>query len=464
MLRNDLPQRRTLLLLCAFAAIGFLPAVFFYYVGEEAIFPISSLEMWLKGSWFRQVMYGGDLQHNPLFNWMIMAVSGIFGWTHVLEITRVLAISFTLGSAWALYRLAKALYGEGNFPLFAALCYLSLSDISLYHGWLAYVDPLFSFLVFSAMALLWISAERKSFPLLAASLAVLSLSFLAKAFTAYIFYAGAAFVLIFETSCRKFLFSPKSILAGAAAAGFPLLWLSLLPSSGQGNRMFAEILHKLELPGFSAYLGQLAGFPLEVLLRMSPLAFLVVYYLMRGSVTNPADRNFRFALAIGLVNLLPYWFSPHSGIRYIMPIYPFFALALSRMLWNTDRMRVVIRWIGGFLVLRFCCLLLLFPWYQSHYRGENYYVTAQEIVKIAGNQPLYISDVSSSGLSVAGYVDVLKLPGAPITFPPQQWNSGYVIAYTENPEVGTTFRKFKLGGDEMYLLCRGSACRQKDEK
>ncbi len=461
MLRTDFPQRRTLLLLCAFAAIGFLPAVFFYYVGEEAIFPISSLEMWRKGIWLKQIMYGANIQHNTLFNWVVMVTSAAFGWHHVLEVTRILAIFFTLASAWALYRLAKALYGEGNFPVFAALSYLSLFDISLYHGWLAYVDPFYSFLVFSAMALLWLAAKKESLPLLASSLVVISASFLAKAFTAYVFYAGTVFVLLFEKSFRKFLVSPKSILAAAVAAGFPLFWFSLIPSAGQGGRMFAEILHKLELPGFFAYLKQLTGFPLEVLLRMSPLAILAVYYLLRGRVEKTGDRTFRFALAIGLVNLLPYWLSPQSGIRYIMPLYPFFALALSRMLWNTDRMQVVIRWMSGFLVLRFFCLLLLFPWYQSHYRGENYYVTAQKIIRIAKDQPLYITDVSASGLSVTGYIDVQRLPADPITFPPQQWNSGYVIAYTQDPALGSLFAKFRLGGDEMYLLCRGSACGQK---
>lgn len=51
----------------ALAAASFLPALAFYYVGEEAIFPISALEMWYHGEPVRRLLFGGDLQHNPLF-------------------------------------------------------------------------------------------------------------------------------------------------------------------------------------------------------------------------------------------------------------------------------------------------------------------------------------------------------------------------------------------------------------
>lgn len=457
-MRPDLPQKRTLLAFCAIAALGFLPVLSYYYVGEEAIFPIVSLEMWQKGIWLKQIMYGADVQHNPLFNWLIILVSEMAGWSHVLEVTRALAISATLGSAWVLYRLTRELFDDERLGLFASLVYLTFFDVSLYHGWLAYVDPLFSFLVFFSIALLWIAARKRSLRILAASILVLSASFLAKAFTAYVFYAGAVFVLLFDRALRKFLLSPGAILAFLLAAGFPFLWLSMIPSSGQGGRMFAEISHKLELPGFLAYLRQIASFPLEVMLRLSPALFLALYYVLRGRVEKAQDNSLLVALAIGLVNLLPYWFSPHSGIRYILPIYPFFALAMAHLLWRSDAMKVVMRWIAGFIALRMFCLLFVFPWYQSHYRGENYMTAAKEIVKLTSGYPLYVTDVSSSGMSVAGYVDTLRLPEAALIFPPAKWSSGFVIAYTENPELGKTYKVYRLGGDRMYLLCRGGAC------
>lgn len=463
MLRSEGPIERTLRLLYVLAALSFLPVLHFYYVGEEAIFPISSLEMWREHSWLVQIMYGANLKHNPLFNWLIMLFSDVAGWNHVLAVARALSILATLCSSWVLFWLARRFSGDRPFALFAALTYLTFSDVALYHGWLAYVDPLFAFFVFSSIALLWAASEEASLPLLALSAAALSLAFLSKAFTAYVFYGIAALVLLSQPKCRRFLLSAPALALAGMALAFPLFWLSLLPSQGQGGRMFAEILAKLAIPGLQAYVVQLASFPLEAMLRMAPVSLIVLYYLLRGRVVkNDADSfHLNTAFWIGLLNLLPYWLSPQSGIRYILPIYPFFALVFAGILWRTDAqaLKISLRWIGGFLALKLVLFLFLFPWYQSHYRGENYLKTAQEIMRETAGFPLYVTDVSSSGLSVAGYLDVLRLPQAPLVFPPAKWDSGYVISYTENPSLGKIYRTFQLGGDRMFLLCRGDACK-----
>jgi len=461
MFRSEGALERRLWLLCVLAVLSFLPALHFYYVGEEAIFPISSLEMWHENSWLVQIMYGANVRHNPLFNWLIMLFSAAAGWKHVLVITRALSVLATLGSSGMLFWLARRFSGDRPFALFAALTYLSFFDVALYHGWLAYVDPLFAFFVFSSIALLWAASEEASLRLLALSAASLSLAFLAKAFTAYAFYGLAVLVLLARPKCRRFLLSAPSLGLAAAALAFPLLWLSLLPSQGQGGRMFAEILSKLAVPGLGDYARQLVGFPLEAMLRMAPVSVLAVYHLLRGKVARDDADSFRTAFWMAFLNLLPYWLSPQSGIRYILPIYPLFALAFAGALWRTGEqgLKISLRWIGGFVGLKLVLFLVLFPWYQSHYRGENYLKAAQEIMRETAGFPLFVADVSSSGLSVAGYLDVLRLPQAPLVFPPEKWSSGYVISYAENPALGKTFRTFKLGGDRLYLLCRGEACR-----
>src|SRR5262245_19437443 len=47
--------------LFAIAAATFLPVLRFHYVGEEAIYTISSLEMWYRGEWVQQLLYGATL-------------------------------------------------------------------------------------------------------------------------------------------------------------------------------------------------------------------------------------------------------------------------------------------------------------------------------------------------------------------------------------------------------------------
>jgi hypothetical protein len=67
-------------------------------------------------------------------------------------------------------------------------------------------------------------------------------------------------------------------------------------------------------------------------------------------------------------------------------------------------------------------------------------------------------NVSASGLSVAAYIDTARLPLPPLVIPPAQWSAGFVIAYEPDPQLGDIAEKYRLGGNELYLLCRGAAC------
>ena len=153
--------QRSWWLLFAVAAASFLPALFFYYVGEEAIFPKSALEMWYYGEPVRRILFGVDLQHNPLFTWLIIPLSMLFGWDAMLPVTRGITIAATVGGGLIVAGLAQFLYGNRVFAAVAAVVYLTLADLFFYRGWLAYVDPLFGLLVFAAIAALWVACERR---------------------------------------------------------------------------------------------------------------------------------------------------------------------------------------------------------------------------------------------------------------------------------------------------------------
>jgi len=50
------------------------------------------------------------------------------------------------------------------------------------------------------------------------------------------------------------------------------------------------------------------------------------------------------------------------------------------------------------------------------------------------------------------------LPAPPLTWPPAQWDDGFVIAYVPDPKLGQVVERYRLGGNDLYLLCRGTAC------
>ncbi|MDD5180607.1 MAG: glycosyltransferase family 39 protein [Gallionellaceae bacterium] len=457
---------RNFWLLFALAALSLLPALNFYYVGEEAIFPITSLEMWQRGAWLKQYLYGMDVQHNPLFNWLIMLVSALAGWEHMLTVTRALTICATLTTGLLVAWLAQRLFRDKAFAAFAALAYITMLDMLLYHGWLSYVDPLFAMFIFAAVSTLWVGTHERRMALLLAAGILLTCAFLSKAFTAYLFYGAALFVLLFDAGQRAFLLRRSALLIHAVMFAAPLGWFALIPSGNlQSGRMFAEILYKLAFPEMGAYLTRLVTYPLEIFIWLSPVTLLAAYFWVRRRNRKDDDesqRLFKTACWIVLLEFLPYWLSPQGGMRYLLPIYPLLALIAARVVWQSGEAALATarKWMTGALALNFVLALAAFPYYQSHYRGKNYDDAAADILTLTQGYPLYSANTSASGLSVTAYLDQRRHPAPAVQWPPGQWQSGYVLALGDDAMLGKVYKKYQLGGDELYLLCRGEACRK----
>jgi len=450
-------------LLYAAAAVSFLPAIGFYYVGEEAIFPISALEMWFHGEPIRRLLFGLDLQHNPLFVWLIIPLSSLIGWDAVLPVTRAITIAATVATGGVVAWLAQALYGNRVFSAVAAVVYLTLADLFFYRGWLAYVDPLYGLLVFSAIGCLWVACERRSTGMLALAALALTAAFLAKALTAYAFYAGAGLVLLLHPVHRRFLLSIPGLAIHLGALAFPVLWFkAVAASTSQGTRMFSEIVAKLAPESVGAYLLKLAVYPLETLLALAPAGVIAAWVMLRRrhGGAQGGDPHLKTATWIFVAGYLPYWLAPHSHIRYLMPLFPVAGLVIARVLWlsgeatlNTTR-----KWLIGAVIVKLALVMVVFPLYQERYRGANYRAAAQSIVARTTGHELFTTNVSASGLSVAAYIDIARLPQAPLTFPPAHFQHGFVIAYERDPRMGEVAGHYRLGGNDLYLLCRGAAC------
>lgn len=444
-------------------AASFLPTLFFYLVGEEGIYTITSMEMWYQNNWMQQIMYGTDNQRPPLVNWLIMPVANLIGWTHVVIAARSVSIAATLGMVGWLYWLSWKLFSDKSFALFAALACLSLADLLLYRGWLTYTDPVFAFFTFGSMATLWVASIEKHRGWLLISVLLVSCAMLSKAFTAYIFYGTAALVLLWQRQHRSFLLSPMSAMVFALAFIVPIAWFTSIPQiGGHSATMFDEIVRKLSIGNFGSYVGRLLIYPVETAVRLSPAVLLACYLLLRKRMLKPeiSPDRFQAAFFIAVLCVMPYWLAPQGGIRYILPIYPFVALVSARIIWRAGEtaQAIALRWFAVIIVFKLIFALILFPYYQSHYRGENYTEAGRSIMQLTEGQPLYVTDVSSSGLCVTGFIDAQRYPLPPIVYPPAQWQTGFLISRINDPSIGRLVRHYKLAADDLFLLCRGEAC------
>jgi 4-amino-4-deoxy-L-arabinose transferase-like glycosyltransferase len=444
-------------------ALSFLPTLFFYLTGEEGIYTITSMEMWHQQNWLQQIMYGGDNGRPPLVNWLIMPLANLIGWQHVAVAARIVSVAATLGMIGWLYWLCRKIFDDKSFALFAALTCLSLADLLLYRGWLSYTDPAFAFFTFGAMATLWVGTIEQRRSWLLASVLLVSCAMLSKAFTAYIFYGTVALTLLLcQRDKRGFLLAPRTLLVFCLSFIVPLIWFASIPQSGNSAGMLNEITRKLSAQNIPSYLEHLIAFPLEMIVRLSPPVLLAAYLLLRKRVSEPetAPDHSRVALLIAGLCFLPYWLSPQSSVRYLLPIYPFIAMVSARIIWRAGKAAryLALRWFAGIIAFKFLFALVLFPYYQTHYRGENYVNAAQDIMQKTGDHPLYATDVRSVGLNVVSAIDAMRYPQPPIVWPPAQWDSGFVISMTNDPAVGKLAFHYKLAADDLFILCRGKDC------
>ncbi|MFY9259084.1 MAG: hypothetical protein WAO71_01100 [Gallionella sp.] len=455
-------MNRTVLLLWL-AALSFLPTLGFYMVGEEGSYTVISLEMWDSKNWFIQTIYGQNLQRPPLINWLVMPIASILGWTHIVLVTRLITVAATLGMAAWLYWLTRKLWGDKSFALFAALSCLSLADLLLYRGWLAYTDPLFGFFIFGAIATLWVSCIEQRKTWLALSVLLIGCALLTKVFTAYIFYASAVVVLLWQRPYRAFLLTPAALLILVSALITPYLWFASLPQvSGQSGSMMGEIARKLSAQDGWSYVQRLLTYPLETLLWLAPAPVLAGYLWLRKRITQAESMaiHFQVALWITVLSVLPYWIAPQGGMRYLVPIYPLIALLSARLIWRSGitGQQLALRWFASIIAFKFIFVLVLFPYYQTHYRGENYVIAAHELTRQTQGFPVYVNDTRSIGLNIIGQMNIDRLPNPPLIAPPAQWDNGFLLIAEAQHSGSQLIKKITVAKDDMYLFCRGAAC------
>lgn len=459
---SALPRREALLFLVA-ALTAFGP-LGFHYVGEEAILTITSLEMWQRGDWLRLWMYGGDAMHGVFANWLIIPLAAAFGWDYVLPAARGVMVLSTITTGLLVYGLLRRLGRDTSVALLAALAYITFADILIYRGWLAYRDPLFGCLVFAAIAALWIGARESRLTWYAASALAAFAAFLTKGMTAYAFIGSAALVLLAQAETRRALLRPDALLAAVAAIALPLLWLYGVQSGGaQAARYAGEIGAKLLPPGLAEWAVKLMTYPLETALRLLPASGVAFYVWLKRPQARAIFARGSIAWTAGLIALLgflPYWLAPHSHFRYLLPLAPLAAIVFAELIAHGgERLRLVAyRLMWAMVAVKLLLVTVAFPLYQAHYRGANYAQVAQDILTRTRDHALYTVNVSASGLSVVAHLDVARLPAPALTWVPVEWHSGFVIAYEPDEKIGRIAAQYRLGGNELYLLCRGAAC------
>jgi len=451
-------------LLCSIASLSFLLTLPVQYIGQESSYPLMSYEMWFYGKYLTPIMYGMYYWRPPLYNLMIIPIAQLIGWDQMLVAARLVALTATISSALLLSWFVRRLFGDKTFAAFTALIYLTLGDVLFYRGWLCYSDPVFGLFVLMSIVLGWLALAENRYTYLAIALLAVSAAFLSKALTAYVFYAIAMIVVAYRQRRWPFMYSWKSLLLHGLALTFPLFWYHMVPAgASQSHGMLADITSKLIQINSGKYLKHVLVYALQTLIMLLPVAGVLLYaFIVRQKLGKWRSHPYIVTvLIIALANYLPYWLSPKSDVRYILPLLPFIGLILAYLIfYGAPRVQQwSVKWIIGAIVLKFAFGLFGFPFFHQESRASFEYV-AKDILRSAENYPLYAADMSGPALSVASHIDRLIYPKAPLTWPPANFNDGFVISTWRDQEMGRLVQKYTVGNDEVYLRCKGTACMQ----
>lgn len=459
---------RTIWLLFSVAAISFVFTLNLSHIGEEGVYTISSFEMWYSKHYLYPILYGATYGRPPFFSWLIIGVAKVIGWSHMLFAARLVTAVATVGTGLVLAWLVQNIFYDKRFAAFSALAYLT-TDALLYHGWVAYADPLFAFCVFSAIACLWVACEREYFGWLVIAVLALTAAFLTKALTVYAFYF-VAFVLLLFFGKRKFLLHPLSVILHLIALSMPLLWM-FITHDANGSHLIHDVWYWSLSAGqnneITTYLMQFAAFTVEIFVRVLPVSLLAIYYFCRGfsGVEAKHKTAIKFLILFIGISFFPYWVAVKHSARYILPLYPFMAIWCSYIVWRVDvhAVRIALVWFVFAIVIKYLSVIFWWPQYQANYRGD-YAQVARDVVSRVHTYPLYTTGAGAMEHSVIDHVNIMRCPS---TSPVNDFdllipgNKDYfVFTAIKDFNSGKILRAYSLGktSTKLYLLCYGKAC------
>jgi 4-amino-4-deoxy-L-arabinose transferase-like glycosyltransferase len=256
---------------------SFFLSLFLPYIGEEAVYTISSYEMWYHHHYLYPTTYGLSYWRPPLFNWLIILFANLIGWQHMLAASRLVTALATIATSFLLIWLANCLFKKSNFGLFAALIYLT-SDALFYHGWLAYSDPLFAFFVVSAISFLWVANLERCYGLVWLSVVFLIAAFMTKALTAYVFYIiSFCFIIYYNGKIRAFILKPINFLPYLFSILFYFFW-NISSHRITETGMWGDIFNKFQAINWRGYIQQIIVFPLEVFWHVSKKKLKIIIF------------------------------------------------------------------------------------------------------------------------------------------------------------------------------------------
>ena len=435
--------------LLSLAYLSMFPGIrFFELTLEEPRRALVAYEMWFSGSYLQPTLLGEPYFNKPpLFNWLIILSSRLFGWSELA--VRAVSLAFTALTALVVYLTAKRIIGGREVGLLAALIYVTLADNLYHYGWIGEIDVTLAFFVFGTILCLWRACQtEKNRYLIFAGLST-GLTFLLKGFPAYAFFVLTLASLAVFYKRYRLPFTVSSFAAYAASLVPPLIWILWTEApSVYLHRLFFESLSRTSpSQGVGEFSLHLLSYPLLTIKQLLPLSVVIPFLLWKEK--PPLTVNVKLLLLIAGVNYLPYWLSVGSRGRYILPLFPLVAIAFAYMVHVAHERwkRLALILIAVVIAGRFAYGLVGFPWMMET-RGSLRTV-GQEIARRLEGEPRVAG--ACAAYALAYYINVNA--GVRVTSEKALNDWRYLVS-CEGAKDGKPIGEYKTRRHEIFLYSR----------
>jgi 4-amino-4-deoxy-L-arabinose transferase-like glycosyltransferase len=308
---------------------------------EEPRRAFITMELLANDNWIVPTLWGLPYYNKPpFFNWILISSTSFFGtmneWT-----LRLPTVLFTWMLAGLLYGILRRPYGQKT-AMYGSLFWLCSSGILFYFSMLAEIDLFFSLVVFSGIYAIYFFYQRGQLWWLFSSVyALTAIAFLSKGIPSVVF-TGLSLLTFFIWKKQFWKLSHPAHFAGFSlflllVGGYyyayarytdPLPFLQNLWSESSDRAAWSNAAW--------SFISHLLLFPLDLLKEWIPALF-VLPFLFRKDIGQQIRRHdlLFFSLLMLLVNLLPYWLSPGTRMRYIYMLLPF-GIILLTVLWQKN--------------------------------------------------------------------------------------------------------------------------------
>ncbi len=443
----QLNNNKFLGLICLLAIGSFLLTLNLPLVGEEGVYTNAALEMMFTKKYNFATLYGNFYPRPPLYNWLIILFGKLFGAKNIVLGARLVTMTATSITAVLLFFITKkaiqfnqTITFKSKFALFTVAVFLS-GDLLFKRGWLAYSDPLFAMFVFASMALLIVGSLKNNLFLIFLANCCLFFGFLSKTHTIYVFYAITYLTLLFFGS-EKFLLKFKTISLHLLFICLTFAYDFYFNEShffittvadierllGLRHNPEAALWHNIIVFPIKTWLALLPG-SLIILLALLKIKNKLGFFSFNQNIYKHANTNIpsiKIILLITFGNFIPYWFASQSNIRYLLPLYPWFAIIIAYIVWQAELTEKTIILLTIGIIIKYFVAIFWFPYEYTVKYGNTEYI-AKNILQTTANYDLYVESYSSAGLRIAGEINKLRWPKQPLQEKPTQNKNYYFV-------------------------------------